>query len=72
MEADLARDCLKKAIEAASGSKEQRRELILKALQEHPGLSNRELGRRLEVNYEMVRQLRMKMAEVSLPAKTLQ
>ena len=62
MEADLARDCLKKAIEAASGSKEQRRELILKTLQERPELSNREIGRRLEVNYETVRQLRMKLA----------
>ncbi len=63
MEADLARDCLKKAIETCL-SREQRRELILKALQEHPGLSHRELGRRLEVSYETVRQLRMKLAGV--------
>ncbi len=55
-----ARDCLKKAIETCL-SREQRRELILKALQEHPGLSHRELGRRLEVSYETVRQLRMKL-----------
>ncbi len=58
IEADLARDCLKKAIETASGSREQRRELILKALQENPELSNREIGRRLEVNYETVRRYR--------------
>jgi len=64
MEADLARDCLEKEIETASPSKEQRRELILKALQEHPELSNREIGRRLKVNYETVRGLRMKLAGV--------
>jgi len=61
VEADLARDCLKKAIETCL-SKEQRRELILKTIQEHPELSNRELGRRLEVNYETVRQLRIQLA----------
>ncbi len=63
MDPDLTRDCLKKAIETCL-SKEQRRELILKTLQEHPELSNREIGWRLKVNYETVRQLRMKLAGV--------
>ena len=64
VEADLARNFLKRAIETASGSKERRRELILKTSQEHPELSNREIGRRVKVNYETVRQLRIQLAEV--------
>ena len=37
MEADRVRDILIRAIDAARVSKEHRRELILKALQEYPG-----------------------------------
>ena len=39
-------------------TRKRRRELVIQALTENPGLSNRELGRRLKVNYETVRRVR--------------
>ena len=55
-----ARRGLKKAIGAAPVTRERRRELVIQALRDNPQLSNREIGRRVGCNYEMVRQLRMK------------
>ncbi len=59
-----ARKGLKKAIGTAPLTRKRRRELVIQALRENPELSNREIGRRLGCNYEMVRQVRMKLAGV--------
>lgn len=53
--------CLKKALKTAPLTKKHRRELIIQAHRENPELSNREIGRRLKVNYEVVRQMRARM-----------
>lgn len=57
-----ARKGLQKAIGAAPLTRKRRRELVIQALRDNPELSNREIGRRLKVNYEVVRQLRMKLS----------
>jgi len=54
-----ARKGLKRAIRAAPLTRKRRRELVIQALRENPELSNREIGRRVGVNYEMVRLMRM-------------
>ena len=56
-----ARKGLKKAMRAAPVTRKHRRELVIQALRENPELSNREIGRRLKVNYEAVRQMRSRM-----------
>jgi len=56
-----ARKGLKKAIQVAPVTKMRRRELVIQALRENPELSNREIGRRVGCNYEMVRQVRLKL-----------
>ncbi len=56
-----ARKGLKKAMGAAPVTRKRRRELIIQAIRENPGLSNREIGRRVGVNYEMVRNCRAKL-----------
>ena len=56
-----ARRGLKKAIGAAPVTKQRRQELVIRALRENPELSNREIGRRVGVNYEMVRSWRAKL-----------
>ncbi len=53
-----ARKGLRTAIGAAPLTRKRRRELIIQALRENPELSNREIGRRLKVNYETVRRYR--------------
>lgn len=60
-----ARKGLRKAMGAAPLTKKRRRELVIQALRESPELSNRELGRRLKVNYEVVRQVRLKLRRPS-------
>ncbi len=55
-----ARKGLRKAIRAAPLTRKRRRELIIQALRDNPELSNREIGRRLKVNYETVRRWRAK------------
>ena len=50
-----ARKGLKRAIGGAPVTRKRRRELVIQALRENPQLSNREIGRRLKVNYETVR-----------------
>ena len=50
-----ARKGLMKAIQGAPASGARRRDLIIQALRKNPELSNREIGRRLKVNYETVR-----------------
>ena len=52
---------IKSVLEEAPLSMERRRELVIEALRENPELSNREIGRRLDVGYETVRRLRLKM-----------
>ncbi len=52
---------VKSVLEEAPLSLERRRELVIEALRENPELSNLEIGRRLDVGYETVRQLRLKM-----------
>ncbi len=54
-----ARKGLRKAIGAAPLTRKRRRELVIQALKEAPHLSNREIGRRLKVNYETVRRVRL-------------
>ncbi len=61
VEPNLAHGCLKKALRTAPVTKRRRRELITQVLTEHPELSNREIGRRLECQYETVRQIRKRM-----------
>ena len=56
-----ARRGLRKAIQAAPVTRKRRRELVTQSLKETPHLSNREIGRRLKVNYEMVRNCRAKL-----------
>ncbi len=61
-----ARQELRKAIKASPVkelAKEIRIERITQALTEHPELSNRELGRRLKVNYETVGRVRKQMPQ---------
>ncbi len=52
---------VKSVLEEATLSMEHRRELVIEALRENPELSNREIGRRLDVGHETVRQLRLKI-----------
>lgn len=52
-----ARKGLRKAIRAAPLTTKRRRELVIQALRENPELSNREIGRRLKVNYEVIRRV---------------
>ena len=59
-----ARKGLKKAIRAAPVTKRRRQELVIQALRENPELSNREIGRRLKVNYEMVRRVRLQSSKM--------
>ncbi len=59
-----ARKGLKKAIQAAPVTKKRRRELVIQALRENPELSNKEIGRRLKVNYETVRSWRASLKEL--------
>ena len=59
-----ARQELRKAMKARP-AKELRHERITQALTENPVLSNREIGRRLEVNYEAVRQVRKRIPQVA-------
>ncbi len=59
-----ARQRMRKALRAAPVTRKCRQELIIQALIDHPELSNREIGRRLKVNYETVRQARLKLVEV--------
>ncbi len=59
IEPNLAHCCLKKAIRTAPVTRRRRRELVIQTLTEHPELSNREIGRRLKVNYATVRRVRM-------------
>ena len=56
-----ARRHLDKALKSVCITREQRRLMILEALKQEPHLSNREIGRRLGVGYEAVRQVRMKL-----------
>ena len=61
-----AREELCKAIKAAPVkelAKELRHERISQALTENPELSNREIGRRLKVNYETVGRVRKLMPQ---------
>ncbi len=60
-----ARKGLRKAIGSAPLTRKRRRELVIQALRENPELSNRELGRRLKVNYETVRRMRLKLRRPS-------
>ena len=57
----IARQELRKAIRTAPVTRRRRRELVIQALTEHPELSNREIGRRLKVNYEAVRRYRLEL-----------
>ena len=57
----IARQELRKAIRTAPVTLKLRKELIAQALTENPELSNREIGRRLQVNYESVRRVRKLM-----------
>ncbi len=59
-----ARQDLCKAIKARPARK-LRNERITQALMENPELSNREIGRRLECQYETVRQVRKQMPQVA-------
>ena len=63
IESNLAHCCLKEALRTAPVTKQRRRELILQVLAVHPEWSNREIGRRLECQYETVRQVRMRIPE---------
>ncbi len=63
VEPNLAHGCLKKALRTAPVTKKRRNELITQALSENPELSNREIGRRLKVNYATVRQIRKGMPQ---------
>ena len=59
-----ARQELCKAM-VARPARELRYERIAQALMENPGLSNREIGRRLECQYETVRQVRKGLLQVA-------
>ena len=59
----LARQELGQAIKTAPVTKKRREELITHALRESPELNNREIGRRLKVNYATVRQIRKRMPQ---------
>jgi len=59
-----ARQELGKAM-VARPARELRDERIAQALTENPELSNREIGRRLECQYETVRQVRKGMSQVA-------
>ncbi len=60
----FARQELGKAIKARP-ARELRDERIARVLTENPELSNREIGRRLECQYETVRQVRKGMSQVA-------
>lgn len=62
-----ARRRVKSVLERAPLSRQSRREPVLQALRENPHLSNREIGRRLDVEYETVRRWRLKIQEAELP-----
>ena len=67
-----ARQELRKAIKASPVkelAKELRIERITQALTEHPELSNRELGRRLKVDYGTVGQIRKQMPQAVAVAR---
>ena len=50
-------------------AKELRHERIIQALRENPELSNREIGRRLKVNYEAVGRVREGMSQSAAVAR---
>ena len=58
-----ARKGLRKAIGAAPVTRKRRQELVIQALRENPEMSNREIGRRLKVNYETVRRVRLQSSK---------
>ena len=64
VDAAFARAELGKAI-LARPARELRDERIAQALTENPGLSNREIGRRLGCQYETVRQVRKGLLQVA-------
>lgn len=64
VDAAFARNELGKAM-VARPARELRDERITQALTENPELSNREIGRRLECQYEVVRQVRKGMSQVA-------
>ena len=64
VDAAFGRAELGKAI-LARPARELRDERITQALIKNPGLSNREIGRRLECQYEVVRQVRKKILQVA-------
>ena len=64
VDAAFARQELCRAM-VARPARELRDELIIQALTENPGLSNREIGRRLKCQYEVVRQVRMRLLQVA-------
>ncbi len=59
-----ARKGLRKAIGAAPVTRARRRELVIQALRDNPKLSNREIGRRLKVNYQVVRRVRLQSSKM--------